>query len=55
VRGVAVFGHVERIGHRVVLGLETDFDDFHGGYYGYGFGYSGGESGWNISVFVYAI
>lgn len=44
--GVAVFGDVEGVGHAVVLGLESDFDDFHGGDDGYGFGYAGGKSGW---------
>lgn len=29
--GVAVFGHVERVGHGVVLRLESDLDDFHRG------------------------
>ena len=43
--GVAVFGDVERVGHRVVLGLESDFDDFHGCDDHDCFGYSGAETG----------
>lgn len=45
VRGVAVFGDVERVGHGVVLGLKADFDDFHGGHDGDGLGDTGGETG----------
>ena len=44
VRGVAVFGDVEGVGHGVVLGLEADFDDFHRSNYGDGFGDAGGET-----------
>ncbi len=45
VGGVAVFGNVEGVGHGVVLGLEADFDDFHWGDDGDGFGDAGGETG----------
>jgi hypothetical protein len=45
VRCAAVFGCVERIGEGVVLGLETDFDDFHGVDDGHGFGYTCGKTG----------
>ena len=31
-RSIAIFGYVEGVGHRVMLGLKTDFDNFHGGY-----------------------
>ena len=42
VGGVAIFGNVERVGHAVVLGLESDFDDFHGCNDSYSFGYTCG-------------
>ena len=45
VGGVAVFGYVEGVGHGMVLGLEPDFDDFHGSDDGDGFGHTGCESG----------
>ena len=50
VRGVAVFGHVERVCHGVVLGLQADFDHFHWGYDGDGFGHAGGKTGYGKGV-----
>lgn len=43
---VAVFGDVERVRERVVLGLEPDFDHFHRRHDGDGFGDAGAEAGW---------
>ena len=51
-RGVTVFGDVERVAEGVVLSLEADFDDFHGRYDSYGFGYAGSETGWEMSVLL---
>lgn len=44
VGGVAVLGDVEGIGHGVVLGLETNLDNFHGGNDGDGFSHTGSET-----------
>jgi hypothetical protein len=44
VRGAAVLGGIEGVGQTVVLGLETDLDDFHGVNDGDGFGHTGGET-----------
>ena len=41
---VAVFGYVERVGHGVVLRLQSDLDHFHWRHDGYGFGHTGGEA-----------
>jgi hypothetical protein len=49
-RGVAVFGYVEWVGHGVVLGLQSDLDDFHGCDDDDGFSDSGGETGWVVLV-----
>ena len=50
--GVAVFRDVERIGHGVVLGLKSDFDDLHGRDDGDGFCYAGGEASWSVLAYV---
>lgn len=44
VGGVAVLGDIEGIGHGVVLRLEADLDDLHGGDDGDGLGHTGGET-----------
>lgn len=43
-RGAAVLGGVEGVGKTVVLGLQTDLDDFHGVDDGNGFRHTGGET-----------
>lgn len=43
--GVAVLGNVQRISHGVVLGLETNLDDLHGGDDGNGLGNTGSKTG----------
>lgn len=45
VGGVSVLGNVHWVGHGVVLGLQTDLDDFHGGDDGNGLSDTGGETG----------
>lgn len=45
VGGVAVLGHIEGIGHGVVLRLETNLDDLHGSDDGNGLGHTGRETG----------
>jgi hypothetical protein len=44
VRGVAVLGDVERVGHGVVLCLQADLDDLHGRHDGDGLGDAGRET-----------
>lgn len=44
VRGAAVLGGIEGVGQTVVLGLETDLDDFHGVDDGDIFGHTGRET-----------
>jgi hypothetical protein len=46
VRRVAVLGHVERVGHGVVLCLQADLDDLHGRHDSDGLGDAGREAGW---------
>lgn len=44
-RGIAIFGNIERISHGVVLGLQTNLDDLHGGDDSHGLGNTGSETG----------
>ena len=44
VAGVAVLGNVERVGHGVVLSLETNLDDLHGGDNSDGLSHTSGET-----------